>query len=82
MAETVSLPATASRVPWRSIGVALVIIALLVAAENRRWTAPLLLAVGALTLAVAVALVYANYHWLSDTVGSILLGVGLLPSSV
>jgi membrane-associated phospholipid phosphatase len=53
-------------------------LALLVAAEHRRWTRPLLLAVGALTVAIAAALVYADYHWLSDTIGSILLGVALL----
>lgn len=37
-----------------------------------------LLAVTGLTVLVAAALVYADFHWLSDTVASVFLGVGAL----
>ena len=52
--------------------------ALLIAIDRPRWSLPLLAGVAGITALVAVALVYANAHWLSDTVGSVLLGVGLL----
>lgn len=38
----------------------------------------LLLAVAVVTLLVAAGLVYADFHWLSDTVASMLLGTALL----
>ena len=53
-------------------------LALLIAIERPRWAWPMLVAVGAVTLAVAAALVYANFHWFFDTVGSVALGIGLL----
>lgn len=53
-------------------------LALLAAAEWPRWTRVLVGAAAAISLAVAAALVYSNYHWLSDTIASLLLGVGLL----
>jgi membrane-associated phospholipid phosphatase len=53
-------------------------LALVVATERPRWARPLLLAAAGLTLVVAAALVWANYHWLSDAVGSIAIGVALV----
>lgn len=53
-------------------------LALLVATLRPRWTATLVTAAAAITVVVATALVWANYHWLSDTVASIALGVALL----
>jgi undecaprenyl-diphosphatase len=53
-------------------------LALLVATVRPRWTRPLLAAAAAVTLLVATALVWANYHWLSDVVASIALGGALL----
>ena len=40
MADIASRPAFAPRVPWRAIGVALVLIALIVAAAALSWLAP------------------------------------------
>ncbi|MBV9293696.1 MAG: phosphatase PAP2 family protein [Frankiales bacterium] len=38
----------------------------------------LLAGTGVLTVLVAAALVYAGYHWLSDTIGAIPLGIAIL----
>ncbi|HEU5034237.1 MAG TPA: phosphatase PAP2 family protein [Mycobacteriales bacterium] len=61
-----------------SVLVCLGTLALLTRLWRPRWTRRLLAAVGVLTLLVAAALTYDNFHWLSDCVASILLGVGLL----
>jgi undecaprenyl-diphosphatase len=53
-------------------------LALLVAAERPTWTGRLLLAALALSSLVAVALVYAEFHWLSDTIASLAFGAGVL----
>jgi undecaprenyl-diphosphatase len=53
-------------------------LALLLAHRRPDWQRQLLVGVAAVTPAVAAALVYANYHWLSDVVASIALGVALL----
>jgi undecaprenyl-diphosphatase len=53
--------------------IALGTLALLVAAERPDWTGRLLLAAAATSLLVAVALVYAGFHWFSDAVASLAL---------
>jgi undecaprenyl-diphosphatase len=53
-------------------------LALLAAPRNRRLRRSLLAAVAVVTVLVAAALVYADFHWLSDTVASALLGVAVL----
>jgi membrane-associated phospholipid phosphatase len=53
-------------------------LALLATTRQRRWRIPLIAAVVAGTLLVAASLVYDGFHWLTDTVGSISLGVSLL----
>jgi membrane-associated phospholipid phosphatase len=60
---------------------ALVCYGLLAQLVSRRGTSRrrcLLLAVAALTACVAAALVYAGYHWVTDTVGAMLLGMAIL----
>ena len=53
-------------------------LALLLALERPRWLAPMLGSAAVITALLAGALVYSGYHWLSDTVASIALGVGVL----
>jgi undecaprenyl-diphosphatase len=54
------------------------ILALLLTRPRTAARAWALLAVAGLTVLVAAGLVYADYHWLSDTLASMLLGVGAL----
>ena len=54
------------------------LVAVLVQRHRRRPVWPAMLVVAALTALVAVALIYAGYHWLFDTVGSVLLGSALV----
>lgn len=53
-------------------------LALLATARRRTWRPPLLVAVAVGTVVIAAALVYDDYHWLTDTLGSIGLGISLL----
>jgi undecaprenyl-diphosphatase len=53
-------------------------LALLVGHARPRWRRPLVAATAAVTLVVAAALVYDSFHWLSDVVGSLALGVAVL----
>ncbi len=53
-------------------------LALLATTRRRAARAPLLAAVAVGTLLVAASLVYDGFHWLTDTLGSISLGVALL----
>jgi len=53
-------------------------LALIGTTRHRGWRVPLLVAVGAGTAVVAAALVYAGSHWMTDTIGSALLGVAVL----
>jgi len=53
-------------------------LAFLATTRRRRWRAPLFAAVGVATGLVAAALIYGRSHWLTDTIGSISLGVALL----
>jgi undecaprenyl-diphosphatase len=53
-------------------------IVVLLRAVRPSWYRPLMTAVALLTTVVAAALVYDSFHWLSDTIGSIALGAGLL----
>jgi undecaprenyl-diphosphatase len=53
-------------------------LALLLAQLRPSLLRPLVVGVGAVAVAVAGALVYNDYHWLSDTVASIALGAGML----
>jgi MYXO-CTERM domain-containing protein len=56
-------------------------LALLAAGADLRLRRRLLLTVAVLTLLIAAALVYAGFHWLTDTVASIALAVAILGSS-
>jgi membrane-associated phospholipid phosphatase len=51
---------------------------LLAARDRPRLRRPLLVAVAVVTGLVAAGLVYANFHWMTDTVASALLGTALL----
>jgi undecaprenyl-diphosphatase len=53
-------------------------LALLTTRHHRRWRASMLTLVGVGTLLVAASLVYDGFHWLTDTVASISLGVAVL----
>ena len=53
-------------------------LALLVGVRRPRLAMPLLMGVAALTVLVAAALVYADYHWLTDTLASIGLGAAAI----
>ena len=53
-------------------------LALLISIGSRRLRRRLLTIVGVLTVLVVVALVSAGFHWLSDTVASVGLGVAVL----
>jgi membrane-associated phospholipid phosphatase len=50
----------------------------LVAVRRPTATRALRTAVGVLTVLVAASLVYAGYHWLTDTLASVALGLGVL----
>jgi undecaprenyl-diphosphatase len=73
--------ATGTSFPSGHTSMALVcfgILALLLTRPGTAARAAALLGVAGLTVLVAAGLVYAGYHWLSDTVASTLLGVGAL----
>jgi membrane-associated phospholipid phosphatase len=53
-------------------------LAVAVAEFRPAWERRMLAGIAVLTVVIAVGLVYADFHWVTDTVGSMLLGAGLL----
>jgi membrane-associated phospholipid phosphatase len=53
-------------------------LALLATANSRQWRTRLLVVLAVGTGLIAAALVYDDFHWLTDTLGSISLGVAVL----